>query len=160
MKSRMVMAAIALSALLLAACAASPGRIRQTRVVPALEAEHGLALEGYDAVAYFEVAQAQRGTEQFSYRWRGARWHFASLVRRDAFAANPERYAPQYGNYCAFAVSRGTTAHGDPRLWAVVGDRLYLNNNRFAQQLWEQDRADNISAADQNWPLLPKQALP
>jgi hypothetical protein len=141
---------------MLAACAATPGRIKPQRAVPPLETRAGLALAGYDAVSYFDAAQARRGSRDYSYRWHGAEWRFESATHRDAFAATPERYAPRYGNYCAFAVSRGTTAHGDPQIWAIVDDRLYLNNNRFAQQLWNEDRAGNIVAADLNWPLLPK----
>jgi hypothetical protein len=140
----------------LAACAATPGTIKQDVAVPALEAKGGLALEGYDAVSYFEAAQARRGNRNYSFAWQGAQWHFESAAHRDAFAAAPERYAPRYGNYCAFAVSRGTTAHGDPQVWAIVDGQLYLNNNRFAQQLWNEDRPGNIAAADLNWPLLPK----
>jgi YHS domain-containing protein len=148
-----------LLALSLTACAATPGRIKQDQPVPALEVRAGLALEGYDAVAYFDGGEPLAGTTQFTHQWQGATWRFASAAHRAAFAAAPERYAPQYGNYCAFAVSRGTTAHGDPKLWAIVDNRLYLNNNRFAQQLWNEDRTGNISAADQNWPLLPKTPL-
>lgn len=138
----------------LAACAATPGRIKQAQAIPPLEARAGLALEGYDAVSYFDVGQARRGTGAYTYRWQGAEWRFESAAHRDAFAASPERYSPRYGNYCAFAVSRGTVAHGDPTLWKIVDDRLYLNNNRFAQQLWDEDRSGNIAAADLNWPLL------
>jgi len=145
-----------LLAIALMACAATPGRVHSTRPVPALETRDGVALEGYDAVAYFESDRPQRGSAEFSYGWRGASWWFASAAHRDAFAAHPERYAPQFGGYCAYAVSRGLTAHGDPNVWAIVGDKLYLNNNRFAKQLWDQDRPGNISAGEQNWPLLPK----
>jgi hypothetical protein len=141
----------------LAGCAATPGRIKTDRAVAPLEARAGLALEGYDAVSYFDAGQARRGSGAFRHRWRGAEWHFGSAAHRDAFAADPERYAPKYGNYCAFAVSRGTVAHGDPAIWAIVDGRLYLNNNRFAQQLWNEDRPGNIAAADQNWPLLTRE---
>ena len=146
-------------ALLLAACAATPGRVKQVRPVPAIEVQAGLALEGYDAVAYFDGGTPLLGSAQYTHQWQGAAWRFASAAHRDSFAAAPDRYAPQFGNYCAFAVSRGTTAHGDPKVWAIVGNRLYLNNNRFAQQLWNEDRTGNISAAEQNWPLLPKSPL-
>lgn len=156
MNTRMSVPILLLTCALLAACAATPGRVRQSRPVAALDAVHGLALEGYDAVSYFASHQAQPGLASNAFRWQGAEWRFASAAHRDAFAAAPERYAPRYGNYCAFAVSRGTTAHGDPRLWAIVDDKLYLNNNRYAQELWDRDRSGNIAAGDQNWPLLPK----
>lgn len=148
-----------LLALTLSACAATPGKITQDKVVPALDLVNGVALEGYDPVAYFESNEPQRGRADLSYRWQGAEWRFANAERRAAFAADPVRYAPQYGSYCAYAVSRGTTAHGDPKVWAIVDGRLYLNNNSFAMLLWNQDRAGNINAANRNWPLLPKQPL-
>ena len=154
MKTTQIMVWIASAAL--AACAANPGRIKTTEAVAPLEARSGLALEGYDAVSYFDAAQARRGSHEHRYVWQGAEWRFESAAHRDAFAASPERYAPRYGNYCAYAVSRGTTAHGDPNVWAIVDDRLYLNNNRFAQQLWNEDRPGNIAAADLNWPLLTR----
>jgi hypothetical protein len=139
-------------------CAATPGRVKQEKPVAVPEARAGLALEGYDAVAYFTDGAPLLGNAQFTQQWQGARWQFGNAAHRDAFAADPARYAPQYGNYCAFAVSRGTTAHGDPKLWAIVDNKLYLNNNSFAQQLWNEDRPGNISAGDQNWPLIPKLA--
>jgi hypothetical protein len=150
---------IALVACGLFACVATPGHVRHDRPVPVLDAQSGLALEGYDTVAYFRAGAPQPGSPQFTKLWRGAAWRFASAANRTAFAADPDRYAPQYGNYCAFAISRGTTAHGDPKVWAIVNNKLYLNNNHFAQQLWNEDRSGNISAADQNWPLLPKSPL-
>jgi hypothetical protein len=146
-------------ALILIACAATPGRIKQVKSVPTLDVQAGLALAGYDVVAYFDGGEPRLGSAHFTRQWQGAAWRFASAAHRDAFSAAPERYAPQYGNYCAFAVSRGTTAHGDPKVWVIVDNHLYLNNNRFAQKLWDEDRAGNISAADQNWPLLPKSPL-
>ena len=156
MNTRNPLVFLLLACALLSACVATPGRVKQTKAVAALDAKHGLALEGYDTVSYFDGNNAQLGVAAIAYRWQGAEWRFASTAHRDAFAAAPERYAPKYGNYCAFAVSRGTTAHGDPRLWAIVDDKLYLNNNRYAQELWDRDRIGNIAAGDQNWPLLPK----
>jgi YHS domain-containing protein len=150
----------ALLSLPLAACVATPGRIKQTKSVPALDAPGAIAIEGYDAVAYFENGKPELGDASHHFRWQGAEWYFSSSVHRDAFAATPEQYAPQYGSYCAFAVSRGSTAHGDPKLWAIVNNKLYLNNNHFAMELWDQDRPGNIVAGDQNWPLLPKSPVP
>ena len=156
MNTCMLRAPLMVLTIALTACAATPGKIKREAPVPALDTQAGLALEGYDPVAYFDSGAPLKGAMAFTYSWQGATWRFATAAHRAAFAATPERYAPQYGGYCAYAVSRGTTAHGDPGVWAVVGDRLFLNNNRFAQQLWNQDRAGNISAADVNWPLLPK----
>jgi YHS domain-containing protein len=156
-RSIALLATAALASAYIAGCAATPGRVKVDKPVPALDAPKALAIDGYDAVSYFEMATPTPGSPQYNYRWQGVEWRFASGAHRDSFAASPERYAPQYGNYCAYAVSRGTTAHGDPNVWAIVENKLYLNNNRFAQELWNQDRPGNIVAADQNWPLLPKQ---
>ncbi len=139
-----------------AGCAATPGRVLQTQAVPLIDAVGGVGLEGYDVVAYFTDHRPVLGSDAYTAVWRDASWKFASAEHRDRFAANPERYAPQYGGYCAYAVSHGTTAHGDPRQWAVVGERLFVNNNAFARSLWDQDRPGNIRAGDQNWPLIPK----
>ena len=142
--------------LLVGGCAATPGKISQVKSVPEIDARHGIGLEGYDVVAYFTDQKPVPGSDSYTYTWRGAKWKFISAEHRDRFAANPERYAPQYGGYCAYAVSRGTTAHGDPLQWAVANDRLFVNNNAFAMSLWDRDRPGNIEAADQNWPLIPK----
>jgi hypothetical protein len=83
-----------------------------------------------------------------------ATWRFASAEHRELFAANPEKYAPAYGGYCAYAVSQGVTAPIDPEAWKVVDGRLYLNLDRDIQQIWEQDVPGYIAKADENWPKL------
>ena len=93
---------------------------------------------------------------QFSYQWMGATWLFATAENRDRFQAEPERYAPQYGGYCAYAVSKGRTASIDPEAWRVVDGKLYLNYSKGVQKKWEQDVAGNVSKADKNWPDLHK----
>jgi hypothetical protein len=143
--------------LLLAGCAATPGLVSQKEPVAPLNSENGVALKGYDAVAYFADKSPKKGSDQITYAWDGLTWKFVSEGNRKQFAAQPAHYAPQYGGYCAFAVSRGLIADVDPNSWAVVDDRLYLNNNAFAHQLWSEDRPGNISAGDRNWPLVPKQ---
>lgn len=147
------------AALLLTACATRPGTVAVTRPIPQVHAPQGLAAHGYDTVAYFSEQRPVEGRPEFVEHWRGVDWRFASREHQVTFAADPERYAPQYGGYCAFAVSRGTTADGDPLQWAVVRERLYLNNNAFAKSLWDRDREASIAAGDINWPLLPKLPL-
>jgi hypothetical protein len=142
-----------------AGCAATPGRVSVTKPVPALNTPDGSALKGYDAVGYFTDGKPIDGSDAFTYRWRGTNWRFASAEHRDAFALEPERFAPAFGGYCAYAVSRGTTADGDPHQWALVNGKLYVNNNAFAMQLWDRDRVDNIAAGEVNWPLIPKQPV-
>jgi YHS domain-containing protein len=148
-----------LASVILAACAATPGKVSQTRPVDELNLQHGAALKGYDPVAYFVEGEAAAGSAAISYQWQGANWLFATPEHREAFMADPARYAPQFGGYCAFAVSRGTTADADPHQWAIVDGKLYVNNNAFAKKLWDQDRPANIVAGDANWPLIPKRPL-
>ena len=140
----------------LAACAATPGKVSQTEPVPPINTRDAIALKGYDPVAYFLDGKPQSGDATYSYRWQDVTWQFASSQHRDAFAADPTRYAPQFGGYCAFAVSRGMIADIDPDQWAIVDHKLYLNNNAFAHKLWNQDRTGNIAAGNVNWPLIPK----
>jgi hypothetical protein len=112
------------------------------------------AIKGYDPVAYFTEGRPVQGSDEFEYEWMGADWRFATAANRDAFAAEPEKYAPQYGGYCAYAVSQGTTADIDPEAWTIVGDRLYLNLSKDVQKLWEQDVPGYIQKADANWPKI------
>ena len=94
------------------------------------------AIEGYDPVAYFQEGKPVEGDSDYSYDWMDATWYFASSENRDRFAADPERYAPQYGGYCAWAVANGYAAKIDPEAWAVVDDKLYLNYSQDVQQQW------------------------
>lgn len=142
--------------LALVGCATKPGQIWQDTPVPPIDTRAGLGLEGYDVVAYFTDHQPIKGSEAFTRQWQGVTWRFASAEHRDLFATDPLRYVPQYGGYCAYAVSHGTTAHGDPNQWAVVEDRLFVNNNPLARKLWESHRSRNIRTGDVNWPLIPK----
>jgi YHS domain-containing protein len=114
----------------------------------------GIAIKGYDPVAYFTDAKPVEGESDFEFTWMGATWRFASSAHRDLFAANPEKYAPQYGGYCAWAVSQGSTAGIDPDAWRIVDGKLYLNYSRKIQQQWEGDVPGNIQKADVNWPKL------
>ena len=111
-----------------------------------------VAIKGYDPVAYFKEGQPVKGEKSFAHEWKGAEWRFASAANRDAFAADPDQWSPQYGGYCAWAVSQGYTAGIDPEAWTVVGDKLYLNYNKKVQKQWEEDRDANIAKADANWP--------
>ena len=149
-----------LAAMLVAAGAAHAGKVSKVRTVDEIDLQQGFALKGYDPVAYFADGGPAAGNAAIRYRWRGATWLFSTEEHRKAFMADPARYAPQFGGYCAFAVSRGTTADGDPLQWAVVDDKLYVNTNAYAMQLWDKDRPGNIQAGNSNWPLIPKRPLP
>jgi YHS domain-containing protein len=114
----------------------------------------GVAVGGYDPVAYFTAKKPTPGKAEFTHEHDGAMWRFASAANRDAFKAEPGKYAPQYGGYCAWAVSQGYTAKGDPNAWSVVGDKLYLNYNTAVQLGWEVSKAANIKKGDANWPTV------
>jgi YHS domain-containing protein len=117
----------------------------------------GVAIKGYDPVAYFTEGKPVKGDSKFAYEWNGAKWHFANAAHRDAFQAAPEKYAPQFGGYCAWAVSRNYTASTDPlNAWKIVDGKLYLNYDRDVQKTWEEDIRGNIAKADGNWPKLSR----
>ena len=113
-----------------------------------------LAVKGYDVVAYVEESKPVAGRAEFEYRWNGAVWRFASAANRDAFSRDPQMYAPQFGGYCAYAVSRGYTADIDPTAWRIVDGKLYLNYSKRAQHLWEEDLRGNIAKGEANWPAV------
>jgi YHS domain-containing protein len=119
---------------------------------PAWYLSSGLALGGYDAVSYFIDSRAVKGEERFEVEWNGARWRFASTEHLERFKADPARYAPQFGGYCAWAVSRGYTASGDPTAWSVVDGRLYVNYSASVRSTWEKDKPGNIAKGNANWP--------
>lgn len=112
------------------------------------------AVGGHDPVAYFTEGKPVKGDRAFSTTYQGAEFRFASQSNLDTFLADPEAYAPAYGGYCAWAVSQGYTAKGDPDFWKIVDGRLYLNFNRQVQTDWEQDIPGFIEKADANWPSV------
>ncbi|MCC6293241.1 MAG: hypothetical protein IT164_11375 [Bryobacterales bacterium] len=122
----------------------------------AVNKDNGLAIHGYDAVSYFTDGRPAKGSPQFTADWMGATWQFVSAEHRDLFQKEPAKYAPQYGGYCAWAVSKGYTANGDPEAWRIVGSKLYLNYDNSVQKKWEQDTTARIQEGDRNWPGLHK----
>lgn len=114
----------------------------------------GDAIRGYDPVAYFTEGKPVKGSDEFSYDYKGTTWLFASAENKRAFEEKPEKYAPQYGGYCAWAVSQGYTASIDPDAWTIVDGRLYLNYSKSVQETWSQDVTGNIRKADANWPKV------
>lgn len=112
----------------------------------------GDAIRGVDPVAYFAGNGPVKGKTDFSHEWKGARWLFASAENRDKFAAEPMRYAPQYGGYCAFAIAKGKTKSIVPEAWSIIDDKLYLNYSLRVRDKWRKDTAGYIKQADANWP--------
>jgi YHS domain-containing protein len=119
---------------------------------PEIYADRAGAIRGFDPVAYFTDARPVKGSEEIVHSWKGATWRFSSAENRDRFAAAPEKYAPQYGGYCAYAVAHNATASIDPQAWSVVDGRLYLNYSVKVRATWEKDSPGYIRKADANWP--------
>ena len=113
-----------------------------------------LAVEGYDTVAYFTENQPVKGKKEFQTEWRDANWRFASQEHLNLFQENPEKYAPQYGGYCAWAVSKNATASIDPAQFTIFNDKLYLNYNAKIQKQWTPVKEEKIALADGYWPEL------
>lgn len=116
----------------------------------------GLAVDGYDVVAYFTDGKPVEGSKEHTHDWQGATWRFVSGAHREAFVAAPEKYAPQFGGYCAWAVANGYTYDADPEAWSIVDGKLYLNYNKKVQSQWAQDQAGNIAKGNANWPAVLK----
>jgi len=114
----------------------------------------GAAIDGYDPVAYFTERHAVEGDAAFETDWNGATWRFSSAANQTAFEADPERYAPRYGGYCAYAAARNYVAGSDPDAWSIVDGALYLNYSPSIRSAWERDVAGQIAAGDRNWPGL------
>ena len=121
---------------------------------PVFKDRRGLAIRGYDPVAYFQRGKPVKGKKQITHEWMGAIWRFENIKNQRAFIKNPRSYAPQYGGYCAWAVAQGYTASIDPKAWNIHRGKLYLNFSRSIQRTWEGDKEGHIQNADQNWPRL------
>jgi YHS domain-containing protein len=118
---------------------------------------NNLAIDGYDPVAYFTEQKPVKGSTQFRSDFLGSTFQFASAVHREAFAADPSKYAPQYGGYCAYGMAKGYKATIDPAAFTVVGDKLYLNYSETVRSRWLSDIPGNVQKADANWPEVQKQ---
>ena len=116
----------------------------------------GLAVHGYDVVAYFTEGAPTRGFSKYSTVYEDATYRFSSQAHLDTFEKSPEKYVPQYGGYCAFGVSVGAKFDGDPNLWRIVDGKLYLNLNEDIQKTWEKNIPSNIKKADRNWQKIAK----
>lgn len=144
MKRILGMRMLATTALLLASATAS--------VAGEFFASDGVAIRGYDPVAYFTDMKPVKGSPEFHAEYQGSIFYFASAIHRDTFLAHPEKFAPRYGGYCAFGMAKGYKAAIDPAAFTVVGDRLYLNYNGTVRALWVLDIPGYVKKADANWP--------
>jgi YHS domain-containing protein len=114
------------------------------------------AIKGYDPVAYFIDGRAMEGSKEFKYDWKGASWFFSSEENLNTFRVNPGSYAPQYGGYCAYAVSQGYTYRTNPEAWKIVDGKLYLNYSQNIRKKWEANQKEFIKLANENWPNVLK----
>ncbi len=134
-----------LAALLLVAAAAFPAFASETYT------SNGFAISGTDPVAYHTDGKPVAGSDEFTAEYNGATWKFASAANRDAFLADPEKYAPAYGGFCATGMSFGEFVPTDPDYWKIVDGKLYLNNSAAAQRVFLKDEPGTISRADGHW---------
>jgi YHS domain-containing protein len=119
--------------------------------------KNGAALGGYDAVAYFKDGKPAKGSAEHTFEHKGSTFYFSSKANRDAFAAEPDKYAAQYGGFCAFGMSGGYKAAAAPDAFTIVNGKLYLNYNRDVQKKWSADVAGFVAKADKNWPAVSSQ---
>lgn len=117
-------------------------------------APNGIAIRGYDTVAYFTEGKPVEGKDAFSTEWEGATWKFASQNHLDLFTGDPEKYAPQYGGYCAYGVAVGNLVKIEPELWTIVDDKLYLNFNDKFNNEWLKDIPGYIATANDKFEAL------
>lgn len=110
--------------------------------------DSGIAIRGYDTVAYWTLGEPVEGTDDYTTEWMGATWKFASEEHLDLFTGNPEKYAPQYGGYCAYGVSQDYLVKIEPDQWSIVDDKLYLNYDAKVQRTWKMDVPGYIKSAD------------
>jgi YHS domain-containing protein len=143
--TRLTLVAALLGAIVVAAAPAQAGEFYE---------RDGVALRGHDPVAYFTQGKPAQGRPEFKAVYQGSTFHFASAAHRDAFAADPARYAPQYGGFCAFGTAGGYKAAIDPQAWTIVGGKLYLNYNAAVQKQWSADIPGFVAKADRLWPTV------
>lgn len=116
--------------------------------------KNGVAINGYDPVAYFTDNMPVKGKETLSFDWKDVKWQFSSDTNLALFKANPEKYAPQYGGFCAYGVSENHKSPTDPSAWTIVDEKLYLNYNPKVKELWTKDIPSRIKKANDNWVLI------
>lgn len=150
-------AAVAVLAVLMAVGQASAGSSNSVAMI-SISGTDNIAIKGYDPVAYFTDGHAEPGSKDFAYQWKGATWQFSSAAHLAAFKSDPEKYAPQYGGYSAFAVAEGAPAAADPAIWTILDGRLYLNTSEAVRKQWLAEIEGFIETADANWAKIEAEA--
>ena len=121
-----------------------------------VDSSNGLAIHGYDPVAYFVSGEPREGIAAYSYEFEGTKWAFVNEENKQAFIANPDAYIPQYGGHCAYAASKNSIANTDPYAWTIHDGKLYLNYSKGVRTLWSLSRDSNIDKANGYWPELAR----
>jgi len=125
--------------------------------IPSIAAENApLAIKGYDPVAYFTIGGPVHGLPKIEYEWDEYRYRFSRPEHRELFKADPVRYAPQFANFCAMALSRGKIVEANPEYWLISEGKLYIFGPPGGPKLFQQDLAGNIAKANENRALIPK----
>jgi hypothetical protein len=120
----------------------------------AIYAPDGIALKGYDVVAFFTQGKPVKGSTDYSFQWNGVKWLFYSNADLETFKASPEKYAPQYGGYCAYGTAQGHKAPTQADTWTIVDHKLYFNYNTQVKEMWSKNRSTFIDTANKNWVSL------
>ncbi|BBB30598.1 YHS domain-containing (seleno)protein [Neptunomonas japonica] len=116
--------------------------------------ENNVTLAGHDAVAYFTENAPVEGNSNISSIHNGAIYHFSSVANRDTFNANPEKYAPQFGGYCAYGTSLGKKFAIDGKAFELIDGKLYVQKSEVVQEVWSENTNANLAAANKNWPKI------
>lgn len=119
----------------------------------------GIAINGYDAVAFFKDSKSVKGLSDFSYTWKNVQWHFSSKSNLETFKTSPEKFAPQFGGYCAYGTAKGYKAPTQIDTWTIVQDKLYFNYNQKVKLYWDKNQAAFIDSADVKWPFIKNDKL-
>ncbi len=127
---------------------------KQKEQLPIIYLTEAGAIGGYDPVAFFTEQQPVKGTKDLTYTWQDAAWHFSNANNLEAFKAAPEKYAPQYGGYCAYGTADGHLSPTQPETWTILDDKLYFNYNMAVKEKWSGNQKNYIEQADKNWPGL------
>ena len=142
-------------------CGITPTAVRAaTTTVIVNDERNGLAIFGFDAVAYFVDRKAELGRAEFEFRHAGVVWRFRNPGNRAAFAADPDVYIPRYGGHDAISVGRGASAPGHPSLWLIAGQRLYLFHSEASRAAFADDPYRAIEAAERHWPAVLRTLVP
>ena len=152
---RLILTTLALLTISYSALAAPPINTLERKGLFGYE-HNGIAIRGYDTVAYFTQSKPVEGKDEFSTNWSDATWKFSSQEHLELFVANPEKYAPQYGGYCAYGVAQMNLVKIEPEEWTIIDDKLYLNFNTKLNKLWKKDTDGYIKTADSLFEKLLK----